>query len=207
MLELVDVVLELLVEHHAIGNDDDAVEDAPVTFVVQRGEAVREPRNRVALSAAGRVLDEVVVPRAFGAGRLCEKTHRLKLVVAREDHLLGLHLAALIVALLVDLQMEEARQQVEQAVSGEHFFPQVGGAVAPALRVGRVARPAAVALVEGQEVGGAAREARCHEHRVGVDGEVHERALFELEDGLARVAVLLVLPPSVLDGLPGHRVL
>jgi hypothetical protein len=34
VLELVDVVLELLVEHHAIGDDDDAVEDAPVAFIV-----------------------------------------------------------------------------------------------------------------------------------------------------------------------------
>ena len=35
MLELVDVVLKLLVEHHAISDDDDAVEDALVALIVQ----------------------------------------------------------------------------------------------------------------------------------------------------------------------------
>jgi hypothetical protein len=51
--------------------------------------------------------------------------HRLQLVVAGEDHRL-LDLLAFVVALLVDLQMEEARQQVEQAVALQHLFPEVG---------------------------------------------------------------------------------
>src|SRR5262249_8230026 len=35
MLELIDRVLELLIEHDAIGDDDDAVEDALVTGIVK----------------------------------------------------------------------------------------------------------------------------------------------------------------------------
>ncbi len=63
---------------------------------------------------------------------------------------------------------------------------------------------ACVALVEGQEVRGAAREAGRHEHLVGVESEVNEGAQLELEEGLARIAVLLVVPPSFQGGLPGN---
>ena len=35
VLELVDVVLELLIQHHTIGHDDDAIEDALVVGIVQ----------------------------------------------------------------------------------------------------------------------------------------------------------------------------
>ena len=65
VLELVDRVLKLLVEHDAVGHHDHAVEDALVGGVVQRREPVREPADRVALAAAGRMLDEVVVPHAL----------------------------------------------------------------------------------------------------------------------------------------------
>ena len=90
-------------------------------------------------------------PRAFRARGIDQAANCLELVVAREDHLLGLHFAALVIALFVDLQMEEACEQVEQAVSGEHLFPEVGGAVAPTLWIRRVARAAAVALLNGKK--------------------------------------------------------
>ena len=122
-----------------------------------------------------------------------------KLVVAREDHRLRLHLAALVVALLLDLQVDEAREDVEQAVALQHLLPQVGGAIGAPGRVGRIAGAAVAALVEGQEVRRRARQPRGHQHRLGIHREVHQRAALELEDRLARVAVLLVLPARVLD--------
>ncbi|EXI72981.1 MAG: hypothetical protein AW07_02913 [Candidatus Accumulibacter sp. SK-11] len=67
VLELVDRVLKLLVEHHAVGHHDDAIEHALVGRVVQRCEPMRQPADGVALAAAGRVFDEVVVPHAVGA--------------------------------------------------------------------------------------------------------------------------------------------
>ena len=67
VLELVDRVLKLLVEHHAVGHHDHAVEDALVGRVVQRRQPVRQPADGVALAAAGRVLDQVVVPHALAA--------------------------------------------------------------------------------------------------------------------------------------------
>ena len=86
VLELVDGVLQLLVEHDAVGDDDHAIEDALVGGVVQGREPVRQPADGVALAAAGRVLDQVVVPHAFAPGGIHQHAHRLELVVAREDH-------------------------------------------------------------------------------------------------------------------------
>ena len=207
VLELVDRVLKLLVEHHAVGHHDHAVEDALVGRVVQGREPMRQPADRVALAAAGRVLDEVVVPHTLAARGVHQHAHRLKLVVARKDHRLRLDLAALVVALLVDLQVDEAREEVEQAVPLQHLFPEVRRAIGPPGRIGRVAGAAVAALVEGQEVRRRARQPRGHEHRLGVHREVDQRAALELEDRLARVAVLLVLPARVLNRLARERVL
>jgi hypothetical protein len=74
---------------------------------------MREPADGVALATPGRVLDEVIVTDTLTPGRYHQCAHRLQLVVAREDHRFLLHLAALVVALLLDLQVDEARQQVE----------------------------------------------------------------------------------------------
>ena len=68
VLELVDRVLQLLVEHHAVGDHDHAVEDPLVRGVVQRRQPVRQPADGVALAAAGGVLDKVVVPHALASG-------------------------------------------------------------------------------------------------------------------------------------------
>ena len=65
------------------------------------------------------------MPDALSAGRVDQSAHRLELVVARKDHRLLLHLAALIVALLLDLQVEEPREQVEQAVPLQDLLPEV----------------------------------------------------------------------------------
>jgi hypothetical protein len=113
----------LLVEHDAVGHHDHAVEHALVRGVVQRREAVREPADRIALTAAGRMLDEVVVPRPLGPRRHHQPPHGVELVVAREDHRLDLHLATTVGALLLDLQVDEAGENVEQAVALERLLP------------------------------------------------------------------------------------
>jgi hypothetical protein len=84
-LELADGLAELLVEEAPVGDDDDGVEDAAVAGVVERGEAVGEPGDGEALAAAGRVLDEVALAGAVGAGVGDEAADGVELVVARED--------------------------------------------------------------------------------------------------------------------------
>ena len=46
-----------------------------------------------------------------------------------------------------------------------------------------------------------------HEDRLGVHGEVHQRAALEVEDRLALIAVLPVLPASIVGPLARKRVL
>ena len=57
VLELVDRVLELAVEHDPVGDHDHLVEHLLVGRVVQGGEPVREPGDRVRLARPGLVLD------------------------------------------------------------------------------------------------------------------------------------------------------
>ena len=64
VFDLVDRVLELLVEHQAVGNDDDRIEDLLVLCVVEARQPVGDPGDGIALAAAGRVLDQIVGARA-----------------------------------------------------------------------------------------------------------------------------------------------
>ena len=68
LLELGDRALKLAVEHAAIRDDDDGVEHRAIVGVVEGGELMREPCDRVALAAPGRVLDEVALPRPVVPG-------------------------------------------------------------------------------------------------------------------------------------------
>lgn len=53
VLELVDRVLQLRVEHGPVGDHNDRVVNLGVIGVVQRRKLVREPRDRVGLAGAG----------------------------------------------------------------------------------------------------------------------------------------------------------
>ena len=69
MLDLVNRILQLPVEHLAVGDDDDAVVGLRILRVVQTGEPMREPRNAVRLPAAGGVLNEIIPARPFAPCR------------------------------------------------------------------------------------------------------------------------------------------
>ena len=57
MLELVDGVLQLLIQHGAVGNHDHRVEEALAGLVVQRGQLMGRPGDGVGFARAGAVLD------------------------------------------------------------------------------------------------------------------------------------------------------
>ncbi len=207
MFELVDRVLQLLVQDDPVRNHDDAVEHAAVLPIVQRCQAVGQPADGVALSAARGVLDEVVVADSLSLRGVHQRAYGLQLMVPGEDHRLRLDPPALVVALLLALEVDEPSEQVEEAVSLEDFLPQVRRSVGAADRIRRVPGAAVAALVEGQEVRGSTRETRRHEHGFRVGREVNEGPALELEDEFSRIAILLVLPPRILHGLTRHRVL
>ena len=78
---------------------------------------MRQPTDGVALAAACGMFDEMVVPDALASGGIHQRAHRFELMVAREDHGFRLDLAPLFVTSLVDLQVDEAGEEVEQAVA------------------------------------------------------------------------------------------
>ncbi len=142
LLELADGVLQLPIEHAAVGDDDDRTEDALILVVVQGRQPVRQPGDGVALTAAGAVLDEIVLPRAVRAGVRHQFLHRIALMVARENQ------TGRLVAVFY---VQETAHQFQHASGGEDVFPQVGTGVA--IGVGRIARAAVAAAVEGQKAG------------------------------------------------------
>ncbi len=77
VVELIDGVLQLAVEHHAVGDDDHAVEQPFVAFVVQAGQAMRQPGNGIALATAGGMLHQIVMPHAFTGGGRHHSAHGL----------------------------------------------------------------------------------------------------------------------------------
>jgi hypothetical protein len=205
LLELAHRGLELAVGHAPVGDGHDRIQHAPVRGVVQRRELVREPGDGEALAAAGRVLDEVPLPRAPGARVGHEPAHAVELLVARKDEEALAGLPAFFVFLL-DF-VDELADEVEHAVARPRLLPEVGGRVARARgRHRRVPGAAELALVEREEARLGALQVGRHIDEIRVRREVREAAAVG-EERLARVAVGLVLADRVLDVLAGERVL
>lgn len=87
-----------------------------------------QPSDGVGLAAAGGVLDKIVGPRATSARVGHKFPHAIKLVIARKDHRLPLHFFAPEL-LLLNLEMNEPRQDVQKTVPLQNFFPQIGGLI------------------------------------------------------------------------------
>ena len=205
LLELPDGLLELAIEHSPVGHHDHRVEDAPVVEVMQHRELVGEPGDRVALAAAGRMLDQVSLAGAVVTRVADEPAHAVELLVAREDQE-ALASPAPGNVFLRDL-LDELANEVEDAVAGPDALPQVVGRVA--LTGGRdrwIPRAAEAPLVEGQEAGLGPCELRGHEHLFRIHGEVGQAASVA-EQRFPRIPVVLVLPDGVLDGLSSEWVL
>src|SRR5690606_10153876 len=198
--ELFDGVTDLLVENTTVGNDDDRVEDRHA-ILREADELVRQPRDRVRLAAARRVLDQVALAGAVLARVGEQPAHHVELVEARPD-LHRLFPAGLVVLRLDDLRV--VLEDVGEALAREDPLPEVVGL--QTVRVGRIAGAVVPALGEGQEPRALAPEVRAEANLVLVHGEVHDAAA-ELEELLARVAVSLVLLDRVLHRLLGQAVL
>ena len=105
MVKLIDGVLQLAVQHPAVGDDNDRLEDLLVMVIVQAGEPVGQPGDGIGLTGTGAVLNEIVLAGAVGL-YICQKLgHHIQLVVPGEDHPLGLHLAGLFVLLLLQVEV------------------------------------------------------------------------------------------------------
>ena len=63
--EVEERILQLPVDHVAVGNDDDRREQLLVLGVVKVGEEMRGPGDRIGFARSGRMLNEVFAARAF----------------------------------------------------------------------------------------------------------------------------------------------
>ena len=149
-----------------------------------------------------------VVADAFAPGRLDQQAHRLKLVVAGEDHRLGPRLPPALVALLAGLQVDEPRQ-AGRAGCRVRGPPPTGtrcGSCAPAGRAGCRRPRRTPGRRAGKRVAAPASRVVIATDSVSAAKWTSARPL-EREDRLTGVAVLPVLRARVLDRLPGQRVL
>ena len=105
MVKLIDGVLQLTVQHPAVGNDDDRLEDFLVVVIVQTGEPMGQPGNGIGFAGTGAVLNEIVLAGAIGLYICQQLGHHIQLVVPGEDHPLGLHLAGFFVLFLLQVEV------------------------------------------------------------------------------------------------------
>ena len=121
LLELTHCRLQLAVEHAPVGHDDYRVEDALVRGVMQRREPMREPGDRKALAAAGRVLDQIALLCTVPQGIGDEPAHTIELLVAWEHQKAFAGLAPSVV-LLLDL-VDELPHEVEHTITRPGLLP------------------------------------------------------------------------------------
>ena len=169
---------------------------------MERHQPVGEPGDGVALARARRVLDEVRVAGALGAGGRFQPADSVPLVIAGKDDRAGLELRRVSGA-FAKHDVDEPAKEVKPGVARPNLLPQVSGPVAG--RVRSVALASGVATVEREETRPEPLEPGRDLDEVRVHGEVDESA--PSKGDVRRVAVRPVLRLRMLDRLAGQRVL
>src|SRR6266516_212619 len=121
LLELLYRLLELLIEHAAVGNDDDGIEYPLILYVMEDRELVSQPGDGIALATARAVFDQVTLSRPFCPRVRYQAAHGIELVVTREDQALLARLFPFVIVFL-DL-LNELLDKVEHAGSRPDTIP------------------------------------------------------------------------------------
>ena len=195
-LESLHCLPQLLVQHRAVRDDQHRVEHLPAVRVMQVGQEMRCPGDRIRLPRPRRVLDQIAPAGAIFQHRRHQLPGRVELVETGED-------PASQPLLLVLHRDQVATEDLQPAIPLPHLLPQIGGG--RAVGVGRVAGAELMALVEGQEAAIRAVQARAHPHLAVADGEMHERPAWEAEDRLRDVLARRLRGPVV--AILVHRIL
>ena len=204
-LELAYGPLELAIQHAAVRNHHNGIENAAIFRVVQRSELMRKPGDGKAFAAARRMLDEVLRARPPRAGVGNEFANAIQLLIARKNQESLARLATGFV--LVLYFVNELAHQIKHAVPRPGCFPKIGCGVAGLRgRGGRIAGPAEFAPIVGKKARPALRKMRRYVDQMRIYGEMGQAAAIR-KQRLAGVAVRFVLPHGVLDVLAGERVL
>jgi len=104
------------------------VEYLLVVLVVELGELVRGPGNGIGFAGTGAVLHQILVAWTFLAAGRDQARDQIPLVIARKDQGLFFGLAAVPVLLGLDLQMDEAADDLQEVSRRQNFVPQIVGA-------------------------------------------------------------------------------
>ena len=209
VVKAVDRILQLIVEHYAVGDHDDRIENRFVVLVVERREAICYPRDGIGLAASCGMLDEIVFADSVLEHFADDLAHDVQLMEPGEDQLVlfdDLDRAVLFDLALFGHKSNELVEQFHETVAAKHLFPKIGGDVFAVLGLriafaSRIAR-AVAALVERHKARLAVRERGGHIRLIKIYGEVCQKAVVEFEAKLLAVAVGAILFHRVVDVLP-----
>ena len=175
---------------------------------MQAGQSMRKPGDGVRFTRTRRVLNQIVTARTMGLRVGDQGTHRVQLMIAREDHRLPAYRAHALIGLdllLLHLQVHEALQDLQQAIGLQHLIPEVMSL--PVTLHRSITGPMLIPPVEGQETGLLPMKMSCHPHLIRVHGEVDQRTLFEGKEQISPIPVYLVLMHCIRYTLTGERIL
>ena len=166
--EAKDRLLQLTVDHIAVRDYQDGIEDFLVVGIMQIREEVRRPCNRICLTRPGGMLNQILMTRTFRQDRGLKFARHIQLMVTREDD--GLQ-----VLLVVTLCHQIAPEDLQPTVSRPDLFPQVGCRMAGWIQ--RIASGPVVAQIERQETSLCAIQPRRHAHFTVADCKVNQCAI------------------------------
>lgn len=124
------------------------VENTLIVGIMQRGKAMRQPGNGVALAAAGRMLDQIVVAGTFRSRSSHQLPNGLKLMIAREDHCFLFYPLTIFGDLFINLEMQKTGKQIKQTVPLEHLLPKIGRAVGSTFWVRRISGAVVISSIK-----------------------------------------------------------
>ena len=118
-----------MIENTAVCNNDYAVKNWIVIFVVEAGHTVSRPSDRIRLAGTGTVLDEIVMSSTISSNMIDQLTHDIQLVIpwendfAADGFLCGTVRQSLF--FFCSFVVNELLQNIQQAILLEDFLPEV----------------------------------------------------------------------------------
>src|SRR5438093_9107244 len=139
---------------------------------MQGRELMCQPRDRVALPAAGGMLNQIMLTRSVFARLRDQTPHAIELVIARKDQYLLFAFPAGAVLFFLFGLMDEAANQIQHAVGVPHLFPKIRRRITVTDRW--IARAAMLPLVERQKFRRWALQARRCVNQIGINREMRD---------------------------------
>ena len=188
VLEAVDGILQLRVENNTVGDNDNGIKDRVILGIMNRSQSVGNPSNRIRLTGACRVFNQVVKAGTFLFNIGKYLFYYVILMISRKNKLFLLYrLCCPILShyfFLFRYKGNEAVNQVKKRITLQHFFPKVGGGVTfLILRISFTTGLAGTVgtLIERHKICRAILELRSHPDFKQIYSEVDEETVVQSE--------------------------